>query len=100
MNRAVIADKNVQRSHHADESRESHRIPPTQILIIQQRCSDRSSRTHYPKRDDDGEYTANVQTKKNALDQGKLDGQESVEKNGVEDDCNRDQGAVPSLGNI
>ena len=100
VDRAIIANKHIQRRHHPNESRESHRIPAAQILIVQQRCSRGSSRTHHPERDNNGKDTANVQTKQNTFDQGELDCQEGVEEDGVEDDCDRDQGAVPSLGNI
>jgi hypothetical protein len=100
VDRAVITNKHIQRRHHANESRESHRIPPAQILIVQQRCSRGSPRAHHPKGDNNGKDTANVQTKENALDQRELDCQKGVEEDGVEDDCDRDQGAVPSLRNV
>jgi hypothetical protein len=100
MNGAVISNKHIQRRHHPNKSRESHRIPPAQILIVQQRCSRGSSRAHHPERDDNGKYTAYVEAKEDALDQWEFNGQKSVEEDGVEDDRDRDQGAVPSLGNI
>jgi len=41
-----------------------------------------------------------VQAKQDAFDQWELNGQKSVEEDRVENDRDRDQGAVPSLGNI
>jgi hypothetical protein len=41
-----------------------------------------------------------VEAKEDAFDQRELNGQKSVEEDGVENDCDRDQGTVPSLGNI
>lgn len=96
MYRAVIADEYIQGSDHSDQSRKSHRVPSTQVLVVQERGPSWGSWAHNPERDDDCEDAADVKTEEDTLDQRELYSQEGIEEDCVKDDRNCDQSSVPA----
>lgn len=100
MNWTIIANEDIQGSHHADQSRQAHRIPSAEILIVKECRASRRPRTHDPKGNDNSEDAADMETQQNALDQRKLHRQKGVEQDGIEDDRYGDHCAMPASGNV